>query len=658
MKKRFAKILVILGITTMLVIPFITTENTALAATKKLAAGSTWVVEKTTSLSKLTIAKGASIKAPEGSNVTMTVDGIGTPIAEGDYKGKIVLTITQALKMSSASGGGGGGGGEGGGAPGGGGEGGMPAAGAGMPEGAAGGTPGVGGSGGMPGAGGGSGAGGAPGGGGEGGMPGAGGGENPRGGSTPFKAALYVENGKYVAEKSVAAMITEGKVTDTSADNIKITSNEGKFNGIIIRGDTKSSYTITNPVISMNGNGGDDASGLGMGIMVDGKAEVTVDNARIINKGDNRSAVFVKGEGIIHVNNSTIETYNGTEPTPPSDTSSFQNAIMTMGPWLLGLKGKVRATNVIESGTAYYNNTHIKSQAWGALSTDGPVKVRLYATKCIIDTVESGYGAYSIGDCLTHFSGCTFNVADYGVIVCDLASATFTDATTVNSGRIGVMMHDGSGGSIVTVDKGSVFNTKETVFQIKGRRGADIIVDNAKLNSGTGMILQTMPNDDPNMSSWNHSGGKQTYKRDVNATFSNMTLNGDIVNGFTASGSVYVTFKKATITGAITTAIVDHKLGPNGEELSSQTPSLYYLIGEVTNTYRSMPDPNGISVTLDADSKWVVSKTSYLTSLTIAKDGTVSAPSGYKVNMKIDGIKKDLKAGTYKGKIVLTVTKG
>ena len=625
MQKRFIKTLVTMGITTMLMIPFAAVDGTALAATKKIAAGSTWVIGKTANLTGLTIAEGAAIKVPEGYCVTMTVDGVGTAIKPGAYKGKIVLTVTKEIKISGATGGGGGGGGMPGGA---GGAPGDAGGGGDMPEGAGGGMP-------------------------EGGMPG-----GPGGGvSDPFRAAVYVENGEYIAEKSVAAAVADGKVTGTSAQDVKITSNEGKFNGIIVTGDAKSSYSITNPVINLNGNGGDDTSGLGMGIMAAGKAEVTVENAKIVTNGANRSAVFVKGEGIIHVNNSSIETNNGPS-AEESSNSSIGSGIMSAGPWLLGIKGKVRATNVIESGTAYYNNTHIKSQAWGALSTDGPVKVRLYATKCLIETVESGYGVYSIGDCLTYFSGCTFNVADYGAIVCDFASATFTDATTVNSRRIGVMMHDGSGGTILTIDKGSVFNAKSTVIQIKGRRGADIVVDNAQLNTESGVILQTMPNDDPNMSSWNHSGGKQTYNRDVNATFSNMTLKGDIINGFTASGSVNVTFKKAAITGAITTAIVDHKLGPDGEEVSKQTPELYYLIGQVTNTYRTMPDPNGIAVSLDADSKWVVDKTSYLTGLTIAKGAAVKAPEGYKVTMTVDGVKKTIGAGVYKGKIVLKVTKG
>jgi hypothetical protein len=613
------------------------------SSSKNIAAGSTWEVAKTTDLSELTIADGAAIKAPEGYSVTMTVNSIGTAINPGTYKGKIVLTVTEEIKIGGMPGGG------------------MPAGGppdAGAPGGA-GGAPG-GEVGGMPGA---APVGGAPGGapgreggglpGGEaGGMPG-----GPAGGaSAPFRAAVYVENGRYIAEKSVAALVAEGKVTDTAAENVRITSNEGKFNGIIVTGDSRSTYSITNPVINLTGNGGDDASGLGHGIMASGKAEVTIKNAKITNTGANRSAVFVSGEGIVHVDDSEIETFNG--PKEAASSAFSAGGVMMAGPWLLGITGNVRATNIVENGTAYYTNTRIKSQAWGALSTDGPVKVRLYATKCIIETVESGYGAYAIGDCLDYFSGCTFNVVDYGLILCDNASSTFTDATVVNSKRIGVMMHTGTGGGILTIDKGSVFNTRDTVIQIKGR-GIDIVVDNAELNSESGVILQSMANDDPFFTSGRgDSMGAKGFSKDVNATFKNMTLKGDIINSYTASSPVNVVFESANITGAITTGTVQQPLGPNGEKLSMQTPELYYLIGQTINTYCAMPeDPYGVSVSLDAKSAWVVDKTSYLTVLTIADGAAVRAPEGYSVTMTVNSVKKPIIAGSYKGNIVLTVTK-
>jgi hypothetical protein len=227
----------------------------------------------------------------------------------------------------------------------------------------------------------------------------------------------------------------------------------------------------------------------------------------------------------------------------------------------------------------------------------------------------------------------------------------------VNSKKIGVMMHDGTGGSKLTIDKGTVINTKSTVIQVKGSRGADIVVDNAQLNTEKGIILQTMKNDDPNMQDKNIVNGTEGNTRDVNATFSKMTLDGDIVNGFTASGSVNVTFKKTTITGSITTATAEHLL-MNHEEITMETPEYYYFIGEVKNIFGSKPeDPHGVSVSLDADSKWVVDRTSYITSLTIENGAAVRAHEGYRVIMTVDGVAQEIKAGTYKGQIVLTVTK-
>jgi len=607
----------------------------AAAPAKIVDADSTWVVNETTSLSNLTIGRRASIRAPEGFSLTMTVDGIGTPIKYGVYKGKIVLTVTNVITMEGR-----------GGSPGGfltGGD--APsdtpgdAGGGGAPGGAAVNAP----------------AGAAPGGAAAGGAPAGGGG--PGRSSKPFRAAVYIENGKYVAEKSVAAAVAGGKVTDTSAKDLKITSNEGYFNGIIVTGKSRSSYSIINPVINLSENGGDDFSGLGAAITVNGKAEVTIDGARIRGSGYNRSAVIVSGEAVVHVNNSDIEVDSGILNEDPVSTLGIDNKTMLVGPWLMGMFGRNRATNVMQSATVYYNNCHIKSREWGCLSTDGPTKIRLFATNCLIETVQSGYGSYSIGDSINTFSGCTFNVVDYGLILCNMGSGILTDGCVVNSKKIGVMMHDGTGGSNLTIDKGTVLNTKSTVIQIKGSRGASIVVDNAKLNTEKGIILQTMPNDDPDMQDKNIVTGSEGNTRDVNATFSNMTLNGDIVNGFTASGSVNVVFKNAVITGAITTATAEHPL-MNGEKITMETPEYYYFIGEVKNIFGAKSeDPHGVSVSLDSGSKWIVDRTSYITSLTIDNGAAVTAREGCKVTMTVDGAAKEIKSGTYKGQIVLTVTK-
>lgn len=621
MKKRFGKTLAAIGFATMLMMPFASNDKTALAAdaaVKNVAAGSTWIVDKTASLTGLTIADGAIIKAPEGYCLTMTVDAIETPIAAGAYKGNVVLTVTRDIPVSVT---------------------GMATK------------------------------------------------------TYHFRTAIDIENGKYVPEKSVAAAVAAGTVTDASAKDVKITSVGENFNGIIVTGDTKSSYSIINPVIKLTGNGTNDFAGFGAAIMTEGKAEVTIENAKINNTGAVRTAIWVGGDSITRINNSDIEVRNGTLPKDYSWSwtkggGGAKGDVMMEVPWMLGLIGNCRATNVLANGTAYYYNTHVKAQAWGVLSTDACRNTKLFATKCHLETVESGYGSYADGAANT-FSACTFDVNDYGLIMTG-GSGTFTDGTIVNSGRFGVMSHRGAG--TVTVDKGSVFNTKKAVFQVKSGNPT-FIVDNAKLNSASGIILQAMLNDDPNgnfgagpggpggaaaggapggaagtsgagapggapVAADGMPAGSSSGSKAVTGIFKNMTMNGDIVSSMTSESDVVVSFEKATITGAITTATAEHAVGRNGEKLVMQDkPDLYYVVGEIKETYCATNEKFGMKVSLDKNSSWIVDKTSYLTSLTVAEGATITAPEGYSVTMTVDGVKKTIGAGDYKGRIVLTVTK-
>jgi hypothetical protein len=54
---------------------------------------SAWTVTGTSYITGLTIADGATVAAPAGKALTMTVDGVETAVAPGTYKGKIVLTV-------------------------------------------------------------------------------------------------------------------------------------------------------------------------------------------------------------------------------------------------------------------------------------------------------------------------------------------------------------------------------------------------------------------------------------------------------------------------------------------------------------------------------------------------------------------------------------
>jgi hypothetical protein len=111
-----------------------------------------------------------------------------------------------------------------------------------------------------------------------------------------------------------------------------------------------------------------------------------------------------------------------------------------------------------------------------------------------------------------------------------------------------------------------------------------------------------------------------------------------------------VKFENAAITGAITTG-AQTWVGPYPRTIDT----LEY-IGEVTNTYCDPGNAYGIKASLDENSTWVVDTTSYLTGLTIAPGATITAPKCYSVTMTVGGAPTPIVAGTYEGKIVLTVT--
>jgi hypothetical protein len=361
----------------------------------------------------------------------------------------------------------------------------------------------------------------------------------------------------------------------------------------------------------------------------------------------------------MHVNRAHIEVYPGTLP-PDYQTNIGDGRVMMEVPWMLGLSGNVRATNVTERGTVYYSHSHFKAHGWGALSTDGVEKVRMNVDDSLIETEGAGYGAYALGDAIDTFHHTVFNVDDYGLIIGGGGSGIFTDATRVNSRRFGIMLHQGGGGSIV-INKGSSFHTGSTLIEVKGR-GTSIVVDHAKLRADNGILLQTMDNDDPFMKAMMAKGGMapgaamdphqapRPPANDVTATFSNVRLDGDLLHAMGDLGSLSVTLgAHAIVEGAISTSTT----APiNGVEPTQQT---YLLIGQVANTLAPTPGPHGLTVSLKAGSEWSVRTTSYLNTLKLAPGAALHASLGNGIALLVDGVQKPIKPGIYNGQLVLKV---
>ena len=54
---------------------------------------SVWTVADTSYITRLTLAEGAVVTAPEGKTLRMLIDGVETPITAGDFQGRIVLEV-------------------------------------------------------------------------------------------------------------------------------------------------------------------------------------------------------------------------------------------------------------------------------------------------------------------------------------------------------------------------------------------------------------------------------------------------------------------------------------------------------------------------------------------------------------------------------------
>nr|WP_240982497.1 hypothetical protein [Streptomyces sp. S3(2020)] len=521
----------------------------------------------------------------------------------------------------------------------------------------------------------------------------------------PFRQAIYVDADGVDEAKSVPSDVRGGTVTDTSASNIQLLSNGESFNGVYVTGG--GTYTLTNPKIAFDGNGRCDFIGYGASVVGTGEGTTLVlDGATINNVGVVRTAVIADATANVVVKNSTLHCADGTVPAEYPTAGTGDTRYMITVPWMLGLSGNVRTTNLLGTSTrASFVNSTISSEKWGALSVDGGSYCTLTAiNSTIANTGGQGYGSYAIGNVTEHFLGCTFDVGDYALIHWG-ASAHYGDSTAaavaalnesleigltsaelsglpvkstvIDSGRFMVLWY--AAGS-VTIDGGTQVNTAETTFMCKAVAGTVTVdgSDGAAINPGNGVIFQLMDTDRPSSvtvsgkpwktetigtyteptgsptksSSWTTTSSQST---DAKATFTDIALTGDLYNSVRGGGNaslqgqnLTVSLTGSTIEGVISASTAKHSV-------STITSAEYREISEVTNTASAVVN-NGVLVTLGAGSTWTVTGTSYLSALTLASDAAIEAPSGKTVTLTVDGTTKAITAGTaYTGAITLTV---
>ncbi|WP_406350347.1 hypothetical protein [Streptomyces sp. NBC_00658] len=612
-------------------------------ATLTVGSGETVEVTATTKLSSLTIEEGGVLAAPDGYNLSLTVnsvetgselalltDGYGgaaTAIAAGTYRGDVVITVAESNKLAFST------------------------------------------------------------------------------LTFPFRQAIYVDSDGVDKAKSVLANVRGGCATDSAATGIRLASNGEAFNGVYVTGG--GSYALTNPKIAFVGNGRNDFIGYGASVQGTGEGTTLVVNgATISNQGVVRTAVVADATANVIVKNSTLHCADGTVPDEYPASGTGDTKYMITVPWMLGLSGNVRTTNLLGANTrASYINSRVSSENWGALSVDGGSNCTLTVINSeIANTGGVGYGSYAIGNVTEHILGSRYDVGDYVLITWsgtvhygDSTKAAVAELNTglelgltsrelaalpvqsndLTSGRFGFMWY---GASAVTIDGGTRVRTGKTTFLSKAS-AATVSVDGsdgATIEAGNGVIFQLMDTDRPSsvqvsgkpwssetIGSYTEPTGSpaksstwvttSAQKADSAATFTDISLKGDFYNSVRGGGNanlqgqnLVLTFDASTVEGVISASATKHSV-------STITVAEYREIGEVTNTAQAVVN-NGVIVTLKNGATWTVAGTSYLSALTIGSGASVTAPAGRTVTLTVDGTATAITPGTtYTGSLTLTV---
>lgn len=599
--------------------------------TKKIVTG-TWTVTENTSLYDLIIEEGAKITAPEGKFVCMTVNGVGADMLPGRYHGDILLTVADCYHMAPHA---------------------L---------------------------------------------------MRINNISRDFNDAVVIDSTKaeVVEAQCVPAIVQGGCVTGEKTEGVYIASSAESFNGVLVHGD--GSYTVKDSRVELDGFGANDFMGVGAAVAAIDTADLLIDNCDLTVNGVTRCAVHVGGDSHVTVKNCRLRN-----TSPDSDwLGDFS--------WGCGFTGTNRLCQLTDNGSVLYENCEMKTNGWGILSIDGTDKHNeMIVRNCRMELSgprAHGYGAFCIGGNHVQFDGCDVNVNGYPLMLRGMEDKGRAEIlnSRIRGRRFGVLAM-GDTHSILTIEN-SDFNTAKSSMVFKGS-ATEINIKNTTMVSGNNVIMQLMDNDEGGMTACNFKipvgevdekipGRDLTTagEDDIRINLTDCQLSGDFLNSTTniraCKRSDHAGFGKFhdTVIGSMAhAAVVEHtededdKKGglpvgmkdlecPKNMGLTLKNTTITGVISSATQKYRdglTLIDEsnrlemanitqtaaptvnNGVVVTLDENSAWTVTGTSYITALTIAQGATVAPAEGKRLTMLVNGQETPVAPGTYTGTIVLTV---
>lgn len=314
----------------------------------------------------------------------------------------------------------------------------------------------------------------------------------------PYRAALFVTKNGVEADRSVTAALRGGAYDDAGADGVMVEAHSEDFSAVIVDG---TEYTLKNARITMptasDGQKVCDFAGLGAAVAAFNRAKVTLENVEITTEGVAKCTVYADNGADVVVRDAKLSVMGGRLYDGYVNSADFNFMVAT--PWVLGMMGNARGTNLMgDKTTMAFVNCDVKAANWGVLSTDngegnilGVIDSTLTAVGSEADkknpyhkTYGSGYGTYILG-CDEDFRGVTINAGTYVGIARD-GNAVYRSSrgpVKVVSAMSGETLYEGEG-------KGQISRLHSDAFGIMAHGFADLkLTDGTVMDTGNAAFL-------------------------------------------------------------------------------------------------------------------------------------------------------------------------
>jgi hypothetical protein len=337
-----------------------------------------------------------------------------------------------------------------------------------------------------------------------------------------------------------------GKLSATQSTGLKLRAGEPHGGGLYVHGHAP--FTLANSQIDLAGGGLSDFDGIAAGALVRDDATLTLRDVHITTNGIVSSAAVATDKTTLKVWHSTLRANGGAAP------SGYVRRIgpgMMEPPTPLGIVGTARAALVMGEAKAYFYDSSIIAEGWGALSTDAAHGAYLEANRCDIQVHRSGYGTYADNGATVVINDSRMHVATFAGIIAGTASIALNNDRIVSEGNA-VMIHSVMGTPAdlgkLTIKGGEIRSTNAAIL-VKSAN-AEILIDGTKIIPGNGDLLLGVRNDDNNATKVGDA-----KVAGIHAVVRHTALQGNLVH-LDTERAMAVDLESASLKGAVRGAIL------------------------------------------------------------------------------------------------------